>query len=82
VDGDASVGGTAAGRGVNGTRPPARDVARLLELWATAAEQRLPRAGATDAVWGDPLAAAGGAVSAGLRGVAARVGRISLRRAQ
>ena len=45
--------------GLNGTCPTAGDVARLLEVWATAAEQRLPRARAPDAVWGDPLAAAG-----------------------
>ena len=38
-------------------------------VWATAAEQRFPRAGTTDAIWGDPLAAAGGAVSARLCGV-------------
>ena len=51
-------------------RPTARDVAGLFELWTTTAEQRLPGAGAIHPVWGDPLAAAGGAVSARLCRVA------------
>ena len=50
--------------------PAAGDLARLRALWAAAAEQRLPAANAAHAVWGDPLVAAGGAVSEGLLGLA------------
>ncbi len=75
ADGVSGVGGGAGGsatvtrRELSGSRPAGAAVAGVWGLWATAAEQRLAGAEAGHAMWDDPLATAGGTLSAGLRGV-------------